>query len=181
MRKVLYIMGVLNDEDVEWMARTGRRLNVRGGDTLIRQGEPSPDLFIVLDGHVAVDVAGVGTVARLGAGEVMGEMSFVDKSPPSATVRADGPGTMLALDKKAMQERLKRDAGFAGRFYHALALFLADRLRETTQRVHRGPRASLDADTIMEDELDEAVLDQVGLAGIRFDHVLKALMGARAG
>jgi len=89
MRKVLYILGELNDEDVEWMAAAGRRQLCAKPSVLIRQGEPAADLFFVLEGRARVRIEGAGVVAELGSGEVVGEMSFVDSAPPSATVEAD--------------------------------------------------------------------------------------------
>jgi CRP/FNR family cyclic AMP-dependent transcriptional regulator len=177
MRKVLYIMGELNDEDIAWMVRAGRRLTLAKGQVIIREGVEVSDLFIVLDGAVEAEVAGIGAVARLASGEILGEMSFVDKAPPSATVRAAEPATVLALDKRAMESRLAGDIGFSARFYKALAIYLADRLRSTTQQIKTTAR--LTPNQIQTDELDETVLDQVGMAGLRFEEMLKTLMTAR--
>ena len=33
MRKVLFMFGVLNDSDIEWMVRSGQRRTIRGGAT----------------------------------------------------------------------------------------------------------------------------------------------------
>lgn len=181
MRKVLYILGHLSDGDVEWMARAGRRLAAADGEVLIRQGEPASDLFFVLNGHAMVHVDGLGDIARLGRGEVIGEMSFVDSAPPSATVRSDGGCSVLALDRRRIEARLREEPGFAGRFYKALAIFLADRLRARTGRPAAGPEGGLDADGVTEDELDDGVLDQLALAGTRFDHILRTLETAGAG
>ena len=41
MRKVLYILGQMTDQDVEWLAKVGRRRSVPKGTTVIRQGQPS--------------------------------------------------------------------------------------------------------------------------------------------
>jgi CRP-like cAMP-binding protein len=173
MRKVLYILGHLNDEDVEWMARAGRRLAAAGRE-LIRQNEPSNELFFVLEGEVTVTVAGLGEVARLGPGEVVGEMELVDSAPPSATV-VGGPGcVVLSLDRESLGLRLRQMGGFAARFYKALAIFLADRLRAMEDR--RSGRVG--PETIAEDELDDAVLDQVSVAGARFAHIMKQLSHA---
>jgi CRP/FNR family cyclic AMP-dependent transcriptional regulator len=177
MRKVLYIMGQLHDEDIEWMTHIGRRRTLKPGDVIIKQGVEVPDIFIVLNGTMEVDVAGVGVVANLAGGEIIGEMSFVDRAPPSATVRAAEGSTLLALDKSQMEQRLSADPGFAARFYKALAIYLADRLRSTASRKQGGPLRSNEA---QEDELDETVLDQVSMAGLRFQRMLTALMGARA-
>lgn len=178
MRKVLYILGNLSDEDVEWMARAGRRLDFADGQILVRQGQPADSLYIVLEGHAAVEVAGVGTVARLGSGEVIGEVSFVDSAPPSATVSADGRCVALALNRRDVEARLRGDGAFAGRFYKALAIFLADRLRGTVDRLKYGKDQPMASDRVMEDELDEGLLDQVSLAGVRFERMLRTLMAA---
>ncbi|MES2495430.1 MAG: cyclic nucleotide-binding domain-containing protein [Pseudomonadota bacterium] len=180
MRKVLYILGSLNDEDVEWMASTGqRRVIDAASGPLIREGEPSTDLFFVLDGHAVVHIEGVGEVARLGTGEVVGEMSFVDSAPPSATVTGDAGCVVLALDKRAMETRLRADLGFSSRFYKAMANFLADRLRSSN--IRRSGGASLGSSKIADDELDERLLDNVALAGARFERMLSMMSGARSG
>lgn len=168
MRKVLYILGQLDDADIAWMGRVGERRSLRPGDILIEEGRASPYLFIVLDGQVAVSVKGVGTVAHLHAGEILGEMSFVDRSPPSATVTATLPARVLQLEKAVIEARLGENAAFAARFYKALAVFLADRLRLTTLRGQgeAGPSP---------DELDDMVLDGVSMAGLRFQALLRGL------
>ena len=38
MRKVLFIFGVLNDSDIDWMARTGSRREIRRQQVLIQEG-----------------------------------------------------------------------------------------------------------------------------------------------
>jgi CRP-like cAMP-binding protein len=179
MRKVLYILGQLDDRDVEWMAQAGRQLTLHPGEALIREGEQNPDIFVLLDGQVDVLVHGVGQVASLGSGEILGEMSFVDSSLPSATVSARQPTRVLALDKKRMEERLRSNPGFAGRFYRALAILLADRLRETVARQKVGHNVK--AEMIDEDELDDNVLEGVSMAGLRFQQMLRTLQGAAAG
>jgi CRP/FNR family transcriptional regulator, cyclic AMP receptor protein len=46
-----------------------------------------------------------GEIAWLGVGEVVGEMSFLDAAPPSATVTALGDGLALFLDKEALARK----------------------------------------------------------------------------
>ena len=109
-----------------------------------------------------------------------GEMSFVDSAPPSATVRAVEAGRALVITKAALTAKLKSDVAFASRFYHALAVFLADRLRGTVRRFGYGDTKSLSGDQVMADELDIEVLDTLALAGDRFSRMLK-LLGAGPG
>jgi len=90
---------------------------------------------------------------------------------------ADGPGLVLEVKKDRIHDKIAEDQGFGLRFYKALSIFLADRLRGTVRRLGYGEVGSLDDGKVMQDELDDAVLDGVSLAGERFDRMLKVLMG----
>jgi CRP/FNR family transcriptional regulator, cyclic AMP receptor protein len=177
MRKVLYIFGLLTDADVEWIARTGVRRRVKDKQILIHERRPAESIIFVLEGEFVITAQAIGEVARLGVGEIVGEMSFVDSAPPSATVAAVGDCLALFLDKEVLAKKLEADVAFGCRFYRALAIFLADRLRGTVRRLGYGDAQDLDPQTIAKDELDMVVLDTVSMAGERFDRMLKMLVG----
>jgi CRP-like cAMP-binding protein len=175
VRKALVFLGVLTDTDVDWLISAGERQRVDPGAVLIRQGLPISTVYIVLDGSFGVTVAADGReVARLRSGEIVGELSFVDARPPSATVTAVEPSVVLAVPRAPLEHRLQTGAPFAARFYRALAVLLADRLRSTTARLAYGDPAA-DADEELEDELEPAVLERVAVAGARFDWLLRRL------
>jgi CRP-like cAMP-binding protein len=178
MRKALFILGQLSDVDVEWIAHNGERRRLSDGEVIVREGEPLDALFITLDGQLSVTLRDGQEVARLGVGEVVGEIAFVDSTPPSATVTAVGNALVLSLAKTALQRRLTADPEFAARFYRALAIFLADRLRATTRRLGYGGRGDLDSDAVLEDEIDISVLDNVSQAGERFTRLLQTLVAS---
>jgi CRP-like cAMP-binding protein len=179
MRKVLYIFGLLTDADVDWIARIGHRRSVHDKEILISEGKPVESIIILLQGEFVVTAQATGEVARRGVGEIVGEMSFVDSAPPSATVTAAGECIALFIDKEILAQKIEADAAFGRRFYHALAIFLADRLRSTVRRLGYGDAQELDSQYIAKDELDIDVLDTVSLAGERFDRMLKLLIGER--
>ena len=177
MRKVLFLFGQLNDDDVEWMINTGRRRPIARGEVLIRQGMPVDALFILLEGRLSVLLGRQEREsARLNAGEIVGEMSFVDARPPSATVRGLEDAIVFAISKAVLQSKLDRDAGFAARFYRALAIYLSTTVRERHRMM--GANASLDDVEDDSDELDPNVLDGVYLAGERFDRMVKRVLAA---
>src|SRR3954464_7355954 len=103
MRKVLFLFGQLNDDDVEWMLTAGVKRFVPAGGVLIEQGVPVEPAFILREGRLAVSLrprrGPERELARLNAGEIVGEMSFVDARPPSATVRAAEHSTVFALSR----------------------------------------------------------------------------------
>jgi CRP/FNR family cyclic AMP-dependent transcriptional regulator len=179
MRKVLFLFGQLNDDDVEWMLNAGAKRFVPAGGVLIEQGVPVDAVFILLEGKLAVWLrtrrGPEREIARLNAGEIVGEMSFVDARPPSATVKALEESTVFALSKAILNRKLAADPGFAARFYRALAIYLSTTVRERHRDL--GPGRESDADEEDDaDELDPNVLDGVYLAGERFDRMVKRVM-----
>lgn len=177
MRKILFLLGQLADADVEWLVEHGRKQSVETGAMLIRRGGPIEHIYILLDG--TLEVSGVqlgGQPILLHSGEVVGEISLLDSRPPTTNVSAVSEATVLAISQHALRDKLDADLEFAGRFYRALAVFLAHRLRNTYQRLGYGSDEPLDEDQQYEDELSPEVLDQVHLAGSRFDRVLQRLL-----
>lgn len=63
------------------------RRRLETGDTLVEQGEPGADMFLLLDGHLDVVVDGE-TVARVGAGTLLGELAVLGEGRRKATLRA---------------------------------------------------------------------------------------------
>lgn len=173
MRKVLIILGQLTDSDVEWLANSGQRIKVPRGTELIRQGTRIGSIYIVLDGLMRVVTAQGVLLARVSAGDILGEMSLVDSSPTAASVLVEQDSSVLMVSKQKLVDKLKDDIGFAARFYRALALFLAGRMRNTIQRMGYGEAGEPELDAVDADELEAEVLDNVHLAGARFDRLLK--------
>ncbi|MFL6236563.1 MAG: cyclic nucleotide-binding domain-containing protein [Thermoanaerobaculia bacterium] len=178
MRKVLFLFGQLNDDDVEWMLTAGTRRFVPAGGVLIQQGVPVDAVFILLEGTLAVWLKSrrgpERELARLSAGEIVGEMSFVDTRPPSATVKALEGSTVFALSRTTLNRKLAADNGFAARFYRALAIYLSTTVRERHRDLGSGGEG--DEEEEDPDELDPNVLDGVYLAGERFDRMVKRVM-----
>ncbi|MCU1255636.1 MAG: Cyclic nucleotide-binding protein [Candidatus Angelobacter sp.] len=173
MRKALHILGILDDVDIEWMAHAGRKYLVSSGDVLIHEKKPINDLFILLGGRLTVIVGGMGGthVATLLPGEIIGEISLVDSRPPSASVLAMEDSQVLAVGRDLLEAKLRADGAFAARFYRAVASFLADRLYVTVGRFGYGS-AQQDVDV---DELVDSAVEEVSLAAVRFDKLLKHL------
>ena len=172
MRKALFLLGILEDGDLDWMIAAGAKREVASGSTLIAEGHAVEDVFVLLDGVLAVRTArgGAGDIAQLHAGEIVGEMSFVDARPPSASVVALAPAVVLAIPRAALARKLLDDIPFAARFYRSLAVFLSDRLRSTVGRLGYGR-----ADDEEEEEMAPDTLDNLALAGARFDWLQRRL------
>lgn len=172
MRKVLYILGQLSDSDIDWLAQTGKKVTYPVDSKLITLGEQNPMLYIVLDGELSVQTNTNFELAKIFAGEILGEMSFIDSRPTSANVIVTMEASILEISKDLLNEKLNQDTAFGSRFYRAIAMFLSQRMRNTISRMGYGDD-KVEEENI--DELDTKVLDNVALAGARFERLIKKI------
>ena len=179
MRKVLFLFGQLTDGDVEWFARAGKMEKLEGETTIVHMGRSIENIYVILEGSFSVCFTSDFSkpAATLYSGEVVGEMSFIDARPPSASVRSDGRAIVLKLPKTLLQTKLDEDTGFAARFYRSTSMLLSDRLRQANAQVARmqAGAAGEEFEDPLEDELDPNVLEALSYAGNRFDRMLKSL------
>jgi CRP/FNR family cyclic AMP-dependent transcriptional regulator len=170
VRKALILLGILDDSDVEWMIRVANKRQVATGGQLIRERMPIDSFFIVLDGAFAITAKATGDkrIATLFPGEILGEMSFVDSRPPSATVTAVRDSLVLDIPRTELSQRLVENIGFNARLYRSLAIFLAHRLRDTVTTLGYGKVLQLDESAEDEGEIPLDLLDSLSLAGLRF-------------
>jgi len=176
VRKVLYILGKLQDSDLQWLLEAGAARNCSAGSVLIHEGKPIDSLFIVIEGEFSVEKGGA-ELARLDVGEVVGEMSFLDARPPSATVTALVDAVVFAVPQIRLRNKLRSDSDFAARFYHALCLFLADRLDRTDTLIGKGRRVGPTGKPERAGEISADAMDSVFLAGTRFNWFLDRVRG----
>lgn len=179
MNKVLYIFGQLNDNDIEWLIKNGKKEKIRMDTVLINKGEAIDRLFIVLDGLFQVILTGNKSekvIAKLDSGEIIGEMSFVDSILPLATVIAADNSTVYSIKKSILSDKINSDTGFGFRFFRAISIFLADRLRTTSGLLGYGSKDDLKEYMHDVDELNSFIIDNVSLAGDRFRRMLTRMM-----
>lgn len=200
-RDVLFVLGALNDSDIDWLVAIGQRQKLSANTTLIHQGRPVDALYILLNGSLVVStfegvcnpfvrafsVAGNSNtpgqeIAILSKGEIVGETPFLDAHLPPATVTALQDSLVLSIPRLQLAIKLQQDAGFAVRFYQVLANLLSNRLQELLGRlgyISHGDRHEQTSNGAIasETELNFSLLDQMAIAGTRFDWMLKRLGG----
>jgi CRP/FNR family transcriptional regulator, cyclic AMP receptor protein len=170
------IVGLLADADIEWLAAVGKSKSIAAGERVIVEREPVTALYIILDGEFAVQIAG-SHVARVTKGDVLGEISFVDSRPASATVTAVRNGKLIMISSGIIRDRLADDASFAARFYRALAICLVQRMRQQAADRSTSGRSELSEDVDSPDELSPELLDELVLAGKRLEWLMSRFRG----
>ena len=177
MRKVLFIFGELSDSDVDWLAKAGERVHLEGGTTLIPVGTRVESLYILLDGQLEIKAANGAHIAKLESGEIVGEMSLVDPAPTAVSVEVVTDALVFRVPDSKLRQKLAADPAFAARFYRAICIFLADRLRATTRRMGYGNQPDGES-AAAQGELNENVMETMHLAGARFARMLQQMLAS---
>lgn len=201
LKDMLFVLGELNDSDIDWLIKSSTRQKIPANTVLIDEQGPVDALYILLSGTMTVSVSenkhnplvrAFGAresressgqeIARLSRGEIIGETPFIDARLPSATVKALEDSLVLSIHRSRLAAKLQLDIGFASRFYRVIATLHSNRLQEIFRQFSYGKPVDsknqlLDKAIEYEDELDFSVLDRMALAGTRFDWMLNRLKG----
>ncbi len=124
---------LFSDQDLLGLSQVSQLKELEIGEVIIQQGEYDGCIYILLKGNLEISKDGkrIGTMNH--SGEIFGEMSIVDGSPRSATIKATEETVVLSIDAAIMDRNLNPDD--VHRCYVVYRLFaeaLAERLRETT-------------------------------------------------
>lgn len=168
-KQALLILSELNNDDLNWIIQKGRKENLTPNQALIYKGRRINALYIVLSGILSVSIEDK-ELARLGRGEIVGEISYIDNRPPSATVRALEDSQVLAIPHLQLSLKLQKDEGFAARFYHGLLLCLSDRMRGTISRLGHGMNMEVNEEE--EQEPNPLLVERLTLAEAKFNWLI---------
>jgi CRP-like cAMP-binding protein len=132
----------LGDDECDAVLGVLRAQRGNPGDTLFREGDPGDALMIVLEGQLIARVrTQAGTdeeVARLGPGEVVGEMAFIDAEPRSATVSTVNGATVLTFTRAALTALKKSAPRVAAAIQRNVLFDVARRLRDAGEKLSDG-------------------------------------------
>ena len=109
---------------------------------MIQRGVHDRSLYFVAAGSLEVGVTyvdgvSISSLAKIGAGSVIGEQSFFDGQPRSANVWAVTDGELLCLTQEKFHQLFETDPKLVRDLLFALGRILSQRLRHTTIRVRR--------------------------------------------
>ncbi len=118
-------------EELKAILRNCQQVSYPSGSYIIREGELSDKMYIVIQGEVEVSRSlpgGDEVLCVLQAGECFGEMGIIEKTRRSATVKAVSDCLLLAVSQGILG---KVNPIFTSRLYRNFTSILSERLRKT--------------------------------------------------
>ena len=134
------------------------------GDIIFSEGDTGDAWYVLYRGAVDVLKHGAGgekKIIALGQQACFGEISILDGSPRSATIRATEDSVVFRVPRDAFAELVERDHLVAYKLLHHMAILLAERQRMTTLRLSE----LLNATEIT--QIHEGIRDIVGESSVR--------------
>ena len=119
LRQVPLLAG-LGRKELEAVAQLCDEVDLPEGRELMREGDIGDEFFLLVEGSVRVDRGG-RTVATLGPGQFLGEISLVDHGPRTATATCETACRMLVLAHREFNSLMNSNADVRGRILEALA------------------------------------------------------------
>ena len=125
---------MLSSDIIDGFKKAGIPRNYAAGEPVFLADEPSTGMYLILKGEVKVmrrtsDGEQV-EVARMGAGQTMGEISLLLGQPHSATVIAVDEVDTLLLTHNRLEELREEEPGLALRLFEILAFTLASHMMD---------------------------------------------------
>jgi SulP family sulfate permease len=119
-------------EQADALARHCRRIEVKAGETIARQGAASDSMHFILEGRVGIMVdMGGGRFVRvrsLGRHTTIGEMGLITGQPRSAGIEAEIDSVLYALSADSFQYLKTNDQALSQALLTYVIKVMAERL-----------------------------------------------------
>jgi CRP-like cAMP-binding protein len=141
LKRVEILIG-LTDEQLARVAAICQKKVYNAGDVIVREREPSSEIYVIHSGTAEVDLSGgritaetlaasgPQSIINLGQGQIFGEMALIDLGLRSATVRCTKDGTELyVLRRDEFMQLCEQDSDIGYKVMRNLAADMSFKLR----------------------------------------------------
>lgn len=137
--RAAHVFDEMTEEELDAFTVFVRERRLLEGEAIFREGDEGRSLFVMLQGEVAVALRGPRgeslRVARLVAGDVIGEQCCLEPGPRSATLVATSRVLCLELTREALDRMMYARPRIASRLLGAILQDLSERLRAVDHRI----------------------------------------------
>ena len=125
------LFSACSKKELQTIARASDDIDIPSGKTLVQEGRPGHEFFLILNGNASVK-RGKREIAKLGPGQYFGELALLDRGPRSASVIAKSDMEVLVLGQREFAGVIDEVPTLA----HKLLTTMAQRLREADAKAY---------------------------------------------
>lgn len=132
----LEVFSFLQESDYDVIESYMFRYEYEAGKYVFKEGAHGGYMFFVVDGEAEVSKLVKGqkvSIARIGPGRSLGEMSLLDGHTRSASVQAISNLSLLVLKREDLNRLMDEQPVTANRMILGISTLLSRSIRETTQ------------------------------------------------
>lgn len=139
--KQIEIFKGFSDYELEKFVEVVSEIKIKKGEILFEENDPGDSLFIIQNGSITIfklidKAKGVEkSLSILGAGDCVGEMSLLDGTPRTASVRANEDTTLLKISRNEFNTLMAKYPHAATRLLRAFTKIISQRLSQTNQEL----------------------------------------------
>ncbi len=128
-----------NEDILTVLKISSDKLTLSKGEIIFREGSPGNKMYVILAGEVSITrslgLEGEEELARLGHGQIFGEMGLIDAAPRSARATVIANNTILLVISDSSLRSLSSELIY--KFYKNFSSLLARRLRAANEQTTR--------------------------------------------
>src|SRR5688572_15407136 len=118
----------LSDQELQQLMDNAEPVSLQAGDVLIKQGDTGDSAYVVIKGEFEIQKQTGASLIKIdvrNAGDVVGEMALLARTPRSATVIAKTDGQVLRIPQEAFEKLLSSSSTAALAVLHWVMARLA--------------------------------------------------------
>jgi CRP-like cAMP-binding protein len=129
------IFADLNERYKRLILSISRRINVKKGSVLCREGDVSDSMYILLFGKLSVSIKGSGTIATINPIGTIGEMGVFTDEKRSASVIAMTDCALMIVRAEDINRLLEKEPAFGNKIMRKVIKIMAERIQELNTRI----------------------------------------------
>jgi CRP-like cAMP-binding protein len=137
LKKLDFFNG-LNTLELAKINTIAHRATFDSGEIIVEEGTKGGSMYLIKKGAVTVSKAG-STLARLGEGDPIGEIAFIDKGTRSATVKAVESTILIEIPGDAFEDLLEKNKDIAYKVFKSVTTILCQRIRDANEGIVKEP------------------------------------------
>ena len=123
--KRIPIFSDLSKKELGFLAQLTTEMVFREGTDLVKQGEMGREAMMLMSGTATVRRNG-RKIAELSSGDVLGEMSLINRAPRNATVTASSEVTVFLMNSREFSSVVATNDGLAAKMLKSVAARLVE-------------------------------------------------------